>query len=95
MKINTERKPTYKRQWNKNWSGRGTEIMNTIEKYDSPISEIEILYGPSDKKKLDLLLTRYPNNEFYKSLKDWMSSGRLLTDKQRQVIDNTFYKISW
>lgn len=70
-------------------------MMNRMKKHDSPISEIEMLYGPSDKKKLDLLLTKYPYNEFYKSLKDWMDSGKPLTEKQRQAIDNKFYNISW
>ena len=87
--------PIFNTSWSKSWSGRGTEIMNRMENINTPDSRNEIFNLTSGEKKLDLLLTKYPNNEFYRSLKNWVNSGKQLTEKQCQAIDKTFYKTSW
>jgi hypothetical protein len=84
-------KKKYKRvggSWRKNWSSRGTEMMNMIETFTNPFLATKS-QEPYDGY-LRILLEEYPSNEFYKSLQNQLRKYGRLSPKQINALEEAF-----
>jgi hypothetical protein len=86
----SKNKRKIKYSWKKGWSGRGTEMMNIMESFTPTSHQIKKVDRPVYEIQLRMLLQEYPNNEFYRSLQDWVLMKRPLSEKQRQAIERGY-----
>jgi hypothetical protein len=80
--------------WTKNWSGRGVEMMDRMERFSDPLRRPKIVNVISFTKKLDALINAYPYCKFYRSLKNQVRCKYPLSAKQLQAIDNGYKRFT-
>ncbi len=76
-------KKNFKKKSYLNQSSKGIEILNYMELYDSPVNLKKHL---TYKQKLDKLIQKHPDNDFYVSLLKF----KTLSQKQKNIINLDF-----
>lgn len=76
--------------WSKNWSARGTAMINKLESSSAP----KAVSAPSFKERLDRLLNVQPLNPFYRSLSWQLRQGKTLSKKQLDAIFNGYKQLT-
>jgi hypothetical protein len=74
--------------WTKSWSGRGTAILDKLEN----TNELKVKHSSTVLEKLEFLLKKYPQDNFYKSLKQ-QSTAKPLSEKQVQCVVRKYREV--
>jgi hypothetical protein len=75
------------KSWTKSWSGRGTAILNMLERLN--VSEEQARHNLSVLEKLEFLTKKFPKDNFFKSLQQ-QSINKPLSERQVQCISNQY-----
>jgi hypothetical protein len=84
------------KRWSKNWSSRGTTMVNAIERIKVKPDVIQrrlICQKTPLSKQLSELLSIDPKNEFYQSLKGTMKKSCLTEKQVKCVVENYYQRI--
>ena len=65
-----------------------------VENFGNTDGKVHVVNEPTYRQKLNFLLSKYPYNEFYRSLDNWMKNIQYpLSRKQLLAIDTCYQKV--
>lgn len=89
------------KRWGRNWSSRGIAMMNSVENFTTTDVRTEKyrrtirVRSASVSEKLNYLLSKKPERQFYQSLSSQLKSGKSLSLKQLQAISKDYNMLKY